>query len=130
MQHGITVLVMPELLQFVLLEYLSYGQRCYWPGLPGWPFFRPNCRNLALFQVGWLEKFHLAFRPFSGLVSSWLALTNSFGLLAFLRWKSFTCRKIFYWSWLTLKNSFFFGSNFENFCDKCYITSTPAFWWL
>jgi len=48
-------------------------------------FFRQDFRHLALFQVGWSEKFHLAFSSFSCLVSSWLALKISLGLLAFLR---------------------------------------------
>jgi len=39
-------------------------------------------RNLASFQVNWPKIFQLAFWPFFGLISSWLALTNVFGLLA------------------------------------------------
>jgi len=45
-------------------------------------FFRPNFRKLASFQVGWPKQFYLAFWPFYGLISSWLALKNIFGLMA------------------------------------------------
>jgi len=86
-------------------------------------FSGPNFKNLASFQVGWPKRFELAFWPFFGLISSWMALKNSFGILA-LFWPFFaeigSCeRKYLY--------SIFSATQFEKFCDKCYIRPTPAF---
>jgi len=59
---------------------------------------RPNFRNLALFQVGWPINclFQLEICSFSGFVSNWLALTNSFCLLDFTLKKCRLSKYIYY----------------------------------
>jgi len=92
------------------------------PGFPGWPFFRPNFKNLANFknQVGWPKKFIWLFSLFfaSSQVGCRLAFWLFIGLFML---KKFPLKNI------TLPLSS--ATHLQKFCNKCYIRPTPAFWY-
>jgi len=61
-------------------------------------FFEKNFTNLAFFQVGWLENFIWLFWRFPGIVSSWLVVESSNGLLAFYTTAFSSAQKNIYYS--------------------------------